>query len=167
MGGVSPETCWALYNHGIIHFDRLLHLVGYFCMNYTMMHGSTNIKPTSCITSYRVRNTRFRHVFVCKCVAVKILLELWKHDNLSSMTALVAIAINVCYLVKTYFIDCQFFNYSCLISLKQVGVQWWSSSLSSLPYPAVNFSLSLRNIQTILFYVLDRNCALWCLSFIL
>ena len=22
----------------------MLHLVGYFCMNYTMMHGSTNIK---------------------------------------------------------------------------------------------------------------------------
>jgi hypothetical protein len=34
MGGVSPETCWALYKHGIINFDTLLHLVGYFCMNY-------------------------------------------------------------------------------------------------------------------------------------
>jgi len=30
--------------HGIINFDTLLHLVGYFCVNYTMMHGSTNIK---------------------------------------------------------------------------------------------------------------------------
>jgi hypothetical protein len=43
MGGVSPETCWALYKYGIINFDTLLHLVGFFCMNYTMMHGSTNI----------------------------------------------------------------------------------------------------------------------------
>ena len=33
MGGVSPETCWASYKHGIINFDTLLHLVGYFCMN--------------------------------------------------------------------------------------------------------------------------------------
>jgi hypothetical protein len=44
MGGVSPETCWASYKGGIINFDTLLHLVGYFCMNYTMMHGSTNMK---------------------------------------------------------------------------------------------------------------------------
>jgi len=44
MGSVSPETCWASYKHGIINFDTLLYLVGYFCMNYTMMHGSTNIK---------------------------------------------------------------------------------------------------------------------------
>jgi hypothetical protein len=42
MGNVSPETCWASYKHGIINFDTLLHLVGYFCMNYTMRHGSTN-----------------------------------------------------------------------------------------------------------------------------
>jgi len=33
MGGVSPETCWASYKHGIINLDTLLHLVGYFCMN--------------------------------------------------------------------------------------------------------------------------------------
>jgi hypothetical protein len=44
MDSVSPETCWASYKHGIINFDALLYLVGYFCMNYTMMHGSTNIK---------------------------------------------------------------------------------------------------------------------------
>jgi hypothetical protein len=43
MGGVSLETCWASYKHVKINFDTLLHLVGYFCMNYTMMHGSTNI----------------------------------------------------------------------------------------------------------------------------
>jgi len=44
MGGVSPETCWASYKHGIINSGTLLHLVGYFYRNYTMMHGSTNIK---------------------------------------------------------------------------------------------------------------------------
>jgi len=44
MGGVSPETCWGSYKYGIINFDTLLHLVGFFFMNSTMMHGSTNIK---------------------------------------------------------------------------------------------------------------------------
>jgi len=44
MGGVSPETCWASRKCGVINFDTLLRLAGYFCMNYTMMHGSTNIK---------------------------------------------------------------------------------------------------------------------------
>jgi hypothetical protein len=44
MGGVSPETRWASYNCGIIKFDTLLHLVGFFFMNFTMMHGSTNVK---------------------------------------------------------------------------------------------------------------------------
>ena len=33
MGGVSPETCQASYKYGIINFDTLLHLVGFFCMN--------------------------------------------------------------------------------------------------------------------------------------
>ena len=32
------------YKHGVINFDTLLHLVGYFSTNYAMMHGSTNIK---------------------------------------------------------------------------------------------------------------------------
>jgi hypothetical protein len=27
-----------------VYQNLLFHLVGYFCMNYTMMHGSTNIK---------------------------------------------------------------------------------------------------------------------------
>jgi len=43
MGGVSPETCRALYKHETINFDTLLHLVGYFVMNHTVMHGSINI----------------------------------------------------------------------------------------------------------------------------
>ena len=29
MGGVSPETCWASYKHGMINCDTLLHLVGF------------------------------------------------------------------------------------------------------------------------------------------
>jgi len=33
MGGVSPETCSASYKYGIINFDTLLNLVGFFCMN--------------------------------------------------------------------------------------------------------------------------------------
>ena len=44
MGGVSPETCWASYKYGLIKFDTLLHLVGFFFMNFTMMHGSRNVK---------------------------------------------------------------------------------------------------------------------------
>jgi hypothetical protein len=43
MGGVSPETCWASHKCGIINFDTLLHLVGFFCVEFTMMHRSTNI----------------------------------------------------------------------------------------------------------------------------
>jgi hypothetical protein len=33
-GGTPPETCWASYKYGIINFDTLLILVGFFCMNY-------------------------------------------------------------------------------------------------------------------------------------
>ena len=44
MGGVSPKTCCASYKYGIMKFDTLLHLVGFFFMNFTMMHGSTNVK---------------------------------------------------------------------------------------------------------------------------
>jgi hypothetical protein len=44
MGGVSPETCWASYKHGIINFDTLLHIFVHLFMNRTMMHRSTNIK---------------------------------------------------------------------------------------------------------------------------
>jgi hypothetical protein len=44
MGGVPPETCWASYKCGIIKFWYMLHLVGFFSMNYTVMHGSMNIK---------------------------------------------------------------------------------------------------------------------------
>jgi hypothetical protein len=39
-----PKYVELYINHGLINFDKLLHLVGFFCMNYTMIHGSTNIK---------------------------------------------------------------------------------------------------------------------------
>jgi len=38
MGRVSPETCWASYNYGLIKVGTLWHLVG-FVMNCTMMQG--------------------------------------------------------------------------------------------------------------------------------
>jgi hypothetical protein len=38
MGGMSPETCRASYKRGIINSDTLLHLVGYFCMSYFILH---------------------------------------------------------------------------------------------------------------------------------
>ena len=54
MGGVSRETCWASYEYGIINFDTLLNLVGYFCMNFTMIHGSMNIKLTLILLTCRI-----------------------------------------------------------------------------------------------------------------
>jgi hypothetical protein len=44
MDNVSPKTCTALCKYGIINFDTLLHFVRFFCINCTMIHGSTNIK---------------------------------------------------------------------------------------------------------------------------
>jgi hypothetical protein len=52
MGSVSPETCWASDKYGIIKFVTLLHLVGFFFVNCTMMHGATNIKPCSSVASW-------------------------------------------------------------------------------------------------------------------
>jgi len=40
MGGVSPETCWALYKYGIINFDTLSHPVGFFCMKSWRMSSA-------------------------------------------------------------------------------------------------------------------------------
>jgi hypothetical protein len=44
MGGVSPETCWASYKYGIIKFWYVVAFLGFFFMNCTRMHGSTNTK---------------------------------------------------------------------------------------------------------------------------
>ena len=54
MGDVSPETCSASYNYGIIKFDTLFHLVGFFFMNFTMMHGSTNLKHLIMVLTCKV-----------------------------------------------------------------------------------------------------------------
>jgi len=63
MGGVSPETCWASYKHGIINSDTLLHLVSYFCMNFTTMHGSTNIKFTDKLIFKNVKGNIIQIVY--------------------------------------------------------------------------------------------------------
>jgi len=41
VGGVSSETCWALYKYGIINFDILLHLVRFFVWRvmFTLVYG--------------------------------------------------------------------------------------------------------------------------------
>jgi hypothetical protein len=43
MGGVSPETCSALRNIGIINSSTQLHRVGSFCEIYVTMHASMNM----------------------------------------------------------------------------------------------------------------------------
>jgi hypothetical protein len=60
MSSVSPETCWASYKYGIINFDILLHLVGFFFMNCAMMHGSTNIKFMKDLSSRTVSLNRIK-----------------------------------------------------------------------------------------------------------
>ena len=73
IGGVSPETCWASYKYGIINFDTLLHLVGFFRVNCTTMHGSTNIKHIFLpISNFRINR------FVCVCVCVCVCEDSWK-----------------------------------------------------------------------------------------
>jgi len=44
MGGVSPETCWALCKYGIIKFWYIVASCWIFFMNCTMMHRPTSIK---------------------------------------------------------------------------------------------------------------------------
>jgi hypothetical protein len=53
MGGVSPETCWASYKYEV-KFWYTVASCWIFFVNYTMMHGSTNIKLmcTSCVICY-------------------------------------------------------------------------------------------------------------------
>jgi len=43
MGGVSPETCWASYKYEIKFWCTVVSCWIFF-VNYTMMHGSKNIK---------------------------------------------------------------------------------------------------------------------------
>jgi len=53
MGGVSPKTCWASHKYEI-KFWYTLASCWIFFMNYTMIHGSTNIKKKY------LRNLNFR-----------------------------------------------------------------------------------------------------------
>jgi len=75
MGGVSPKTCWASYKYGIIKFDTLLHLVGFFFMNCTMMHGSTNIKGEKKVCFTLHCNMNDSHSKTPFCVSQDILIE--------------------------------------------------------------------------------------------
>jgi len=50
MGGVSPETCWASYKFEI-KFWCTVASCWIFFVNYTVIHGSTNIKHTLTYTS--------------------------------------------------------------------------------------------------------------------
>jgi len=80
MGGVSPKTCWASCKYGIIKFWYIVHLVGFFCMNYTMMHESTNIKPVKsiyswaclrdCIYVYIHMYVNFAYLCISTCVVI-------------------------------------------------------------------------------------------------
>jgi hypothetical protein len=46
-GRCVARNMLSLYKYGIINSDSLLHLVGFFCMNCTNMHESTNIKHST------------------------------------------------------------------------------------------------------------------------
>jgi hypothetical protein len=76
MGGVSPETCWASYKHGIIHC-----LLDFSLWNCTMMHGSTNIKYPPCVAKnllvviqYCIHITR-TYPMSSKCATVNCVLQ--------------------------------------------------------------------------------------------
>jgi hypothetical protein len=65
MGGVSPETCGASYKYEI-KFGYTVASCWIFFVNYTMMHGSTNIKNDVPKTDHP-KNLKTLHVryFVC------------------------------------------------------------------------------------------------------
>ena len=51
MGGVSPETCWASYKYEIKFWYTVASCwISY--VNYTLMHGSTNIKSSNFLDRY-------------------------------------------------------------------------------------------------------------------
>ena len=62
MGGVSPETCWASYKYEI-KFWYTVASCWIFFMNYTAMHGSTNIrdKSSTLVEVYR----RYVILYIC------------------------------------------------------------------------------------------------------
>jgi hypothetical protein len=59
-----------IYIYGIINFDTLLHLVGFFCMNCILIHGFTNINFTNVWKSRNWR-TPESHNFLLPTVIIK------------------------------------------------------------------------------------------------
>jgi len=67
MGGVSPETFWASHKYEI-KFWYTVASCWIFFVNYTMMHGSTNIKwpfvsPFSCKSGKLLHNKSVRRLY--------------------------------------------------------------------------------------------------------
>jgi hypothetical protein len=54
MGGVSPETCYDLYKHGVINFDKLFHLGGYVCMKDITSYYFSRLHITSDETTWEL-----------------------------------------------------------------------------------------------------------------
>jgi hypothetical protein len=53
MGCVSLETCWASYKYRRIKFWYIVAFCWIFFMNFTMTHGSMNIKCKNCSLYYK------------------------------------------------------------------------------------------------------------------
>jgi hypothetical protein len=71
MGGVSPETSWASYKHGIIKFDTLLHIVKFLFMNY-IWHCMEN-DWTNSLFSRKGNNVVILMVHMTYSTAIKLL----------------------------------------------------------------------------------------------
>jgi hypothetical protein len=69
MGGVSPETCWDLYKHGIINIDTLFHLVGFFYMHYTAASSSHSISRKKYLDDELEENSK--HVWLIFLISRK------------------------------------------------------------------------------------------------
>ena len=86
MGGVSPETCWALYKYEI-NFDKLLHLVGFsiwiilWCTDPRTSNGlhHPNVK-------LRMRVQRHCNIFIETCVNSKDNYSLFGSISLQNRT---------------------------------------------------------------------------------
>jgi len=82
MGGVSPETCWASYKYGIINFDTLLHLVGFFCMRNTPLFTQVKVLQFQTYTTFLKKSnnkkelTFFKHMQWGTAGGVKVLAHL-------------------------------------------------------------------------------------------
>ena len=73
----QPETCWASYKYGIITFWYTAASCWIFFVNYTMTHGSTNMKTAN---SHSNTNTQLDATINCKfyCFVVQTLLDMFR-----------------------------------------------------------------------------------------